>query len=56
MLVLSVNRGSSIIINGNIVVTLEKLSGNQAKISVAAPKDITIDREKIHLSKMNNPR
>lgn len=55
-LVLSRKVGQSIIINGNTKVTVVAINGNQITLATEAPKDVTVDREEIHLSKLNNPR
>ena len=48
MLVLSRNVDESIVINGNIVVTVVRVEGGKVRIGVKAPKNITLDREEIH--------
>ncbi len=53
MLILTARIGESIVIdNGNLTVKLLDLRGNQAKIGFSAPKNIIIDREKIHDAKV----
>lgn len=55
MLVLSRRSNESIIINGNIVVTVLEIRGDHVRIGIDAPRDITIHREEIHaeLAKAN---
>lgn len=49
MLILTRRRGESLIINGNIKITILDGYGNGAiKIGITAPKEITVDREEIH--------
>lgn len=49
MLVLSRNIGESLVIgDGTIIVTVLKVVGNQVRIGIAAPRDVTIDREEVH--------
>lgn len=47
-LVLTRKLGESIIINGNIKVTLLSTTGNQVKFLIKAPPEIIVDREEIH--------
>ena len=51
MLVLTRNIGQSIIINDNIVITINSVNnrGRQVSIGIEAPKDITIYREEIQI-------
>jgi carbon storage regulator len=48
MLVLSRRTNESIIINGNITVTVLEIRGDHVRIGIDAPRDITIHREEIH--------
>lgn len=48
MLVLSRRANDSIIINGNIKVTILEIRGDHIRIGIDAPRDITIHREEIH--------
>jgi carbon storage regulator len=34
--------------DGTIIVTVLKVIGNQVRIGIAAPRDVTIDREEVH--------
>ena len=52
MLILTRRVGETLIINGNIKVTVLGINGQQARIGVDAPKEITVDREEIHERKM----
>lgn len=54
MLVFTRNTGQSIIIDGKTKVTIQSVTGGQVKVSIDAPKEITIDREEIHLAKMKD--
>jgi carbon storage regulator len=47
MLVLSRKLGETIVINGNIKVTVVKIDRNQIRIGIEAPKDVAIYREEI---------
>lgn len=49
MLILTRRKGETIIINGNIKITLVDILPNRVlRIGIDAPKDIIIDREEIH--------
>jgi carbon storage regulator len=48
MLVLSRKPAESIIINGNIKVTVTAVLGGQVRIGIEAPPDVTVDREEVH--------
>ena len=47
MLILSRKIGETIVINGNILVTIQKISGHQVKVGVDAPREISINRQEI---------
>ncbi len=49
MLILGRDSGESIIIGDDITVTVIKISGNQVRLGISAPRDVTINREEIHL-------
>jgi carbon storage regulator len=48
MLVLSRRTNESIIINGNITITVLEIRGDHIRIGIDAPREITIHREEIH--------
>jgi carbon storage regulator len=49
MLVLSRNVGESVVIgDGTVTVTILKVIGNQVRIGIAAPRDVTVDRQEVH--------
>ena len=52
MLVLGRRVGESIIINDDIKITIAKIQGNVVRIGIEAPDYVTVDREEIHLLKM----
>ena len=54
MLVLSRKVNESLIIKGDIVVTIVELRGDKVRIGISAPKDITVDREEVHLAKLKD--
>ena len=47
MLVLTRKRNQSIIIGDNIEVTIVDIHGEQVKLGIAAPRDITVHRKEI---------
>ena len=48
MLILTRRTGESVVIGGDVKVTLLGVKGNQARLGVSAPKDVTVHREEIH--------
>ncbi|MDE0006165.1 MAG: carbon storage regulator CsrA [Rhodospirillaceae bacterium] len=48
MLILTRRVGESVVIGGGITVTLLGVKGNQARLGVNAPRDVTVHREEIH--------
>lgn len=47
MLVLARKNGESIIIGGNIRVTVVAMTGNVVRLGIAAPSDVSVNREEI---------
>ena len=48
MLVLSRKPTESILINGNIRITITAIKGGQVRIGIEAPSEVTIDRAEVH--------
>ena len=48
MLVLSRRSNESIVIAGNITVTVLEIRGDHVRIGIDAPREITVHREEIH--------
>lgn len=48
MLVLSRKKGDSIIIQDNIEITVVDISGDQIKLGIKAPKEISVYRKEIY--------
>lgn len=48
MLILSRNKGQKIMLNGDIVVSILDVSGDQVRIGIEAPPHINIYREEIY--------
>ena len=56
MLVLARYEGQSIIINRNITVRVSEIRGKRVKLTIDAPKDISINRKEIEeLKKLDIP-
>lgn len=49
MLVLSRKRNQSIIINDNIEITIIEVQGDQVRLGIKAPKNVSIYRKEIYL-------
>lgn len=48
MLILSRHASQSIMIGDDITVTVLEIRGNQIRIGISAPRDITVHREEIY--------
>ncbi len=48
MLILTRKMDESIIIDGDITVTILNIDGNQVRLGIDAPKSVTVHREEIH--------
>lgn len=51
-LILSRRKGETIVIDGDIKVTVVGIEYGQVKIAVDAPRSVTVDREEIHERKI----
>jgi len=49
MLALSRKKGESLIINNNVEITILDVKGDQIKVGIQAPKDVTIYRKEVYL-------
>ena len=47
MLILSRKVGQSIVINGNVIVKVVRMDGDQIKLGIDAPREISVHREEI---------
>lgn len=54
MLVLARRISESIVINGDIIITVLGIKGSQIRVGVTAPKNTEVDREEIYLKKQQN--
>ena len=48
MLVLTRRLGETIVIDGDIHITVVEVKGDRVRIGVTAPKHVTVDRQEIH--------
>ena len=48
MLILTRRVGESVVIGGDVTVTVLGVKGNQARLGVNAPRDVAVHREEIH--------
>ena len=49
MLALTRKKGEALVLNNNIEVTILEVKGDQVKIGIQAPKDVSIYRKEIYL-------
>ncbi len=49
MLALTRKKGESIVINNNIKISVLEIRGDQIKIGISAPKDVSIYRKEVYL-------
>lgn len=49
MLALSRRKKESLIINNNVEITILEIKGDQVKLGISAPKDVSIYRKEIYL-------
>lgn len=58
MLILTRKPGQRIVINGNIIIEVlprNERGGIAVALGIIAPKDVTVDREEVHLARQSNP-
>lgn len=48
MLVLSRRLGETLIIGDDVKITVLGISGNQVRLGIAAPKDVSVHREEVY--------
>ncbi|MCR5032486.1 MAG: carbon storage regulator CsrA [Lachnospiraceae bacterium] len=49
MLALSRKKGESIVINNNVEITILEVKGDQVKVGITAPKEVSIYRKEVYL-------
>ena len=49
MLALTRQKGESLVINNNIEVTILEIRGDQIKLGISAPRDVSIYRKEVYL-------
>ena len=49
MLALTRKKGESLVINNNIEVTILEIRGDQIKLGISAPRDVSIYRREVYL-------
>jgi carbon storage regulator len=48
MLVLSRKKNETIIINGNITITVVEIRGDKVRLGINAPRDVSVHREEVY--------
>jgi carbon storage regulator len=48
MLVLSRRLGESIVINGNVTITVVAFRGEKVRLGIEAPEEVQVDRSEVH--------
>ena len=49
MLALTRKKGEALVINNNIEITVLEIRGDQIKIGISAPKDVSVYRKEVYL-------
>lgn len=49
MLALTRKKGESLVVNNNIEITVLEIRGDQIKIGICAPKNVTVYRKEVYL-------
>ena len=48
MLVLSRKKNESIVVGGEVVVTVVEIRGDKVRLGIEAPKEVTVHRKEVH--------
>jgi carbon storage regulator len=48
MLVLSRRKGETVVIDGDIQITVVAVQGDRVRLGITAPKDTLVDRQEVH--------
>lgn len=51
MLILTRRTAESLMIGGEVTVTVLSVKGNQVRLGIAAPRSVVVDREEVHEAK-----
>lgn len=54
MLVLSRKVGESIVVGGNIHLTVVAIQGETIRLGISAPEDVIVDRQEVHEKRKNS--
>lgn len=49
MLALSRKKGEAIVVNNNVEITILEVKGDQVKIGISAPRDVSIYRKEVYI-------
>ncbi|MCR4588472.1 MAG: carbon storage regulator CsrA [Lachnospiraceae bacterium] len=49
MLALSRKKGESIVVNNNVEITILEVKGDQVKVGITAPREVSIYRKEVYL-------
>ena len=49
MLALSRKKGEALVVNNNVEITVLEIRGDQVKLGISAPKDVSIYRKEVYL-------
>lgn len=49
MLALTRKKGEAIVVNNNVEITVLEVKGDQVKIGISAPKDVSIYRKEVYI-------
>jgi len=55
MLVLTRRMGETIVIDGEVEVTIVAVQGDRVRVGVTAPKDVLVDRQEVHRRRSQFP-
>ena len=56
MLILTRRAGEKLVIGENVTVTVLSVKGNQIRIGIEAPRDVSVNREEIHQRILNEKK
>lgn len=56
MLIMARRNQEAIVINGDITVKVLSVRDGEVKLGVDAPKDVRVDREEVHIRRLNEKK